>query len=250
MAKNRKIIKKIILSLILVFTVLITNNEVQAEIKFPKTSTLGIEHDTDLYEGTLDKILELNDKETVRDETDNYKEIAEYLKDNGYVSKDIGQEELNEFIEKNASSIKVSMNKFGEKIRYIVVEDCTLDLPNSNLPTNTNQENGSNLGSETIDDMFDSADDFFNIGVKNQGKVINIGNLQVTSNFIYNVLLAIAIVVAVIWGMILGIQFLIGAAEQRAETKKALVPYFIGCVVIFGAFGIWAFVVNILQSIK
>lgn len=118
--------------------------------------------------------------------------------------------------------------------------------------TSSESSHGSNSSEDpaTLDDMFDVADDFFNTGLKNENKVINTGNLQVTSNFIYNILLAIAVVVAVIWGLILGIQFLIGAAEQRAETKKALAPYLVGCVVIFGAFGIWAFVVNILQSIK
>lgn len=36
---------------------------------------------------------------------------------------------------------------------------------------------------------------------------------------------------------------------ERAEAKKMLVPYAVGCAVVFGAFGIWKLVVTILQSI-
>ena len=258
MIKFKRNLKKIILCFVLLFFSLTIQNEVQAEIKFPQTSTVGIDHDTDIYEGTLDKIIELNGKQTIRKATDNYKVIAKYLKNNGYVSNDISEDELNEYIEENAGLIKVTMSKFGDKISNTRVDDCLISKTNNKPDTDSNQKpdsnssssSGSGSGSGTLDDMFDAADDFFNTGLNNEGKVINIGNLQVTSNFVYNVLLAIAIVVAVIWGLILGIQFLVGAAEQKAETKKALAPYLIGCAVVFGAFGIWAFVVNILQSIE
>ncbi len=38
-------------------------------------------------------------------------------------------------------------------------------------------------------------------------------------------------------------------AEGKAEVQKALVPYVIGCVVIFGAFAIWKIVVTVLQGL-
>ena len=50
-------------------------------------------------------------------------------------------------------------------------------------------------------------------------------------------------------GTIIGIQFMIASAEDKAKVKEALVPYIIGCVVIFGAFTIWSIVVNIGQDI-
>lgn len=35
--------------------------------------------------------------------------------------------------------------------------------------------------------------------------------------------------------MILGIKYMMGSAEERAEYKKTMLPYFIGAVLIFGA---------------
>ncbi len=37
--------------------------------------------------------------------------------------------------------------------------------------------------------------------------------------------------------------------EEKAEAKKLLVPYVVGCVMVFGGFAIWKLVVTILQSI-
>ena len=50
-------------------------------------------------------------------------------------------------------------------------------------------------------------------------------------------------------GTVLGIKFMVASAEDKAEVKKALVPYIIGCAVIFGAFTIWNIAVNIGQDV-
>lgn len=68
------------------------------------------------------------------------------------------------------------------------------------------------------------------------------------SNTIYSILLAIGIVIAVIVGLLLGMKFITGGIEEKAEVKAMLVPYIVGCVVLFGAFTIWKIVVDILQS--
>ena len=53
---------------------------------------------------------------------------------------------------------------------------------------------------------------------------------------------------AVIIGLIIAIQFMTGSVAQRAKVKETLIAYVVGCVVVFGAFTIWALVVNIIQS--
>ena len=68
------------------------------------------------------------------------------------------------------------------------------------------------------------------------------------SDLIYNLLLIIAIVVAVIVGLVIGIQFMTGSVAQKAKVKETLIPYIAGCIVIFGAFGIWKLVVEILSQ--
>lgn len=100
----------------------------------------------------------------------------------------------------------------------------------------------------SISDIFTGADDFIQAGDKDQNITIEDSNLQDMSNLLYNTLLIIAIVVAVIVGLIIGIQFMTGSVEQKAKIKETLIPYIAGCIVIFGAFGIWKLVVEILSQ--
>ena len=41
-----------------------------------------------------------------------------------------------------------------------------------------------------------------------------------------------------------------GSVEQKAKVKDSLVPYIVGCIVIFGAFGIWKLVIQILNNLE
>lgn len=49
-------------------------------------------------------------------------------------------------------------------------------------------------------------------------------------------------------GTVIGIQFMVASAEDKAKVKEALIPYIIGCAVIFGSFTIWSIAVRLLQS--
>ena len=54
----------------------------------------------------------------------------------------------------------------------------------------------------------------------------------------------IGIVAAVIILMVIGLKFLTGSAEEKAEYKKSLMPYVVGVVVLFGASAIAQFVIS------
>ena len=41
-----------------------------------------------------------------------------------------------------------------------------------------------------------------------------------------------------------------GSVEQQAKVKEMLMPYAIGCIVIFGAFGIWKLAVTIFSQLQ
>ena len=98
----------------------------------------------------------------------------------------------------------------------------------------------------TIDDIMSGADSFVNEGESNVSIDENL--LGETAGFLYNMLLAFGIITAVIVGSILGIKYRIGSVEEKAEYKQTLLAYLISCVVVFGAFGIWKLVINILSS--
>lgn len=99
-----------------------------------------------------------------------------------------------------------------------------------------------------LQDIMNRAEGFVNNG-ENGGNVINNDALREGSNTLYNVLLVIGIAVAFIWGIVLGIQFITGSLGEKADVKKNLIVYVIGCIIIFGAFGIWRLLLQLLQPL-
>lgn len=102
----------------------------------------------------------------------------------------------------------------------------------------------------TTGEVIIEADKFIDKGQAGSTKIFSEEDLKALSNTIYNILLVVGIVIAVLLGAILGIKFIMEGAEGKAEVQKALVPYVMGCIVIFGAFTIWKIVVLVLQGLE
>lgn len=86
--------------------------------------------------------------------------------------------------------------------------------------------------------VIDGGDSFIAAG-KGVDDTLDQSKMKETSSIIYNTLVLIGMAVAIIISAVLGIKFMIGSVEEKAQIKEALVPFVIGCIVIFGAFGIW-----------
>ena len=65
--------------------------------------------------------------------------------------------------------------------------------------------------------------------------ITGIEELQDAGGKILGTIRVIGTIIAVAMIMILGIKYMIGSAEQKAEYKKTLFPYLIGAILIFGA---------------
>lgn len=108
-----------------------------------------------------------------------------------------------------------------------------------------------------IGDIISAGDEFLEEGEKGQTviedgtvkRVINEKELKEQINVIYNVLFAIGVALSVIIGAILGIKFMMGNVEEKVKVKETLVPYITGCIVVFGAFGIWKLVITIAGNV-
>ena len=100
----------------------------------------------------------------------------------------------------------------------------------------------------TLEDALSGGKDFIKSG-KNNGVIMNSTNLKETSNSIYNTLLMISFVVVAVVGISLGIKFMTSGVEEKADVKKSLVVFVIGCIVIYGAFGIWKVLVTFLNAL-
>ena len=105
------------------------------------------------------------------------------------------------------------------------------------------QEQKTNWG-----DIFGIGDNFIKQGSDAQN-TIDEEQLRTDASSIFKILLTIGIVLSVIIGGILGIKFMLASAEDKAQIKEMLIPYVVGCVVIYGAVTIWMIVVKIMEQI-
>jgi hypothetical protein len=69
-------------------------------------------------------------------------------------------------------------------------------------------------------------------------------------NDLYNVVFPLGVVTTVIVGVVLGIKFMAASAEDKAKVKESMIPYVVGCVVIYGAFGIWKLCIQIFSALS
>lgn len=100
--------------------------------------------------------------------------------------------------------------------------------------TGTTSTSGSDIG-QIIDD----------IGKGNNTdttKVSNFGKTLVT------ILQTAGIVVAIVVLLVIGIKYMMGSAEEKAEYKKVMIPYLIGAALIFGGSAIVGIVYEIISS--
>ena len=100
----------------------------------------------------------------------------------------------------------------------------------------------------TISNIIQGADGFITNG--SSSDMIAGDKIKNLSDIIYNVLLILWTVIAVIVGSVLGIQFITGSLGEKADVKKNLIVYLVGCVIIFGAFGIWKLLLQLLEPLE
>lgn len=74
---------------------------------------------------------------------------------------------------------------------------------------------------------------FDTVGGKIIGMIQSIGNI-----------ISIAVLV------ILGIKYMMGSAEEKAEYKKTLIPYLVGAILIFAASNIAGMVYNFAKTVS
>ena len=100
-----------------------------------------------------------------------------------------------------------------------------------------------------FDDIIKEGDSFIDDGKNNSGDTGDKQKIKTTVDFIYNTLLIAGTAVAVIVGVILGIKYMTESVEEQAKIKETLIIYGIGCIVAFGAFGIWKVAITLLEQL-
>lgn len=114
----------------------------------------------------------------------------------------------------------------------------------------------SNAETSAIDDMIGQGRSWLKKGQKAETRdgdkieTIEGDTFKKMVGNIYNILLIIGIVISVIISAIMGIKIMIGSIEEKAQIKEQMIPYIVGCSVMFGAFAIWKIAMIIAGNIK
>ena len=75
-------------------------------------------------------------------------------------------------------------------------------------------------------------------------KITGIGNQIIT------ILTIVGTVVSVVVLIVLGIKYMMGSAEEKAEYKKTMMPYIIGAALVFAASAIAGILYSFLSNIS
>ena len=67
---------------------------------------------------------------------------------------------------------------------------------------------------------------------------------------IIGILQTVGVVIAIIILAILGIKYMMGSAEEKAEYKKTFIPYIVGAILIFAAPAIANMVYNMVTNLS
>ena len=81
-------------------------------------------------------------------------------------------------------------------------------------------------------------DDLVASNITGAGANVNVTKIGEIGNGLAKVIRNVGIVAAVIILMYIGIKYMLGSAEEKAEYKKVFMPYLIGAVLLFSAAGI------------
>lgn len=69
--------------------------------------------------------------------------------------------------------------------------------------------------------------------------------IQAIGGKIFSAIRTIGIVLSVVMLAVLGVKYMMGSSEEKAEYKKTMIPYLVGAVLIFGASTIAGMVYNL-----
>ena len=101
----------------------------------------------------------------------------------------------------------------------------------------------------SLSSIQESGDEFLGLGKEQAEGTQNIANIKGIINGIFSLIFPLGVAITVIVGGVLGIKFMLASAEDKAKLKEVLIPYTVGCILIFGATGIWNVVVNLSGEI-
>lgn len=112
-------------------------------------------------------------------------------------------------------------------------------------PTSVPSNQGSNQGSSQSSDPVSSAID--KVGTPSGN--VNTNEITKIGGRIVRVMQIIGVVVSVVILVTLGLKYIVGSLEERAEYKKTMIPYIVGALLIGAATTIVRIIYNLITQI-
>lgn len=81
------------------------------------------------------------------------------------------------------------------------------------------------------------------------GKNVTTSSLETIGGQVVTIVSVAGSIISVIVLVVLGIKYMMGSAEEKAEYKKTLMPYIIGAALVFAASAISGIVYNFASNI-
>ena len=94
-----------------------------------------------------------------------------------------------------------------------------------------------------------AAGDYDPIVIDGKNSTVSTEKITTMGNSAVRVVTTIGMVASVVVLVVLGIKYMLGSAEEKAEYKKTLLPYVIGAVLVFAAATIASMVFQFASSI-
>lgn len=87
-------------------------------------------------------------------------------------------------------------------------------------------------------------DQFFPHPNSNTSEILN------KANVIIGIIQAIGSIVSVVTLIIMGIRYMMGSVEEKAEYKKSMIPYLLGAIFLFAGSNILSIFYNYFKTLK
>ena len=83
-----------------------------------------------------------------------------------------------------------------------------------------------------------------------QGNTSGTSGIQNLGKSIVGIIQVVGIIGAIVILMVVGVKYMMGSAEEKAEYKKVMIPYVIGAILLFAASQIVTVVYNFASAIS
>lgn len=105
---------------------------------------------------------------------------------------------------------------------------------------------GSGGGGSTAVDPIQNPNSFKPGGVTQND--VNI--ITKKANSFVGIVVTVGVVISAVTLGILGIKYMLGSVEERAEYKKSMAPYLVGSILLFSASGVVGIIASLLKDVN